>query len=74
MKEALTERECKVVFLIAKGLHNDEIAQLLHISISTVKAHLESIYLKLDVKSRVQAALKALYLGVFELKDAIDLN
>lgn len=72
MTQELTERECKIVFLIAKGLHNDEIAKLLCVSRSTVKSHLENIYLKLEVKNRVQASLKALYMGLFNLKDVFD--
>jgi LuxR family maltose regulon positive regulatory protein len=45
--------------LIAAGLRNREIAEELVITLSTVKAHINSIYRKLDVHSRVQALSRA---------------
>lgn len=63
----LTERESNVLFYLAKGLTNEEIAEKLHISVHTVKAHLESIYEKLEVSNRVQAAIKALRFGLIDL-------
>jgi DNA-binding response OmpR family regulator len=51
----LTPREHEVFELLARGLPNSEIAQLLVISPKTVGTHLEHIYGKLGVRSRVQA-------------------
>lgn len=69
MKQNLTEREKNVLFLLASGLKNEEISANLHISVHTTKAHLEMIYEKLEVKNRVQAAIKAIILGEVDLKE-----
>ncbi|MGA6157317.1 response regulator [Stenotrophomonas sp. NPDC087984] len=54
---ALTERERETAQAIADGLGNPEIAQRLHISVATVKAHTSSLFAKLVVENRVQIAL-----------------
>ena len=56
----LTPREQGVLKLIAAGKSNQEIALALHISESTVEKHLSSIYAKLGVSSRVEAAVYAI--------------
>lgn len=56
----LTDREIEVLKLLKEGLNNSEISEMLFISIHTVKAHLESIYNKLNVHNRVQAVVFAL--------------
>ena len=58
----LTEREVEVLRLLTKGKSNNEIAEHLFISSSTVKNHVSSIIAKLGVKSRTEAATKALRL------------
>ena len=55
----LTERERDVLALVGRGLTNKVIAARLGISEKTVKAHLTSIFSRLDVSDRVQAALWA---------------
>lgn len=60
----LSEREREVFLLVGRGLTNAEIAQTLHLSESTVKAHFGRILVKLDVPSRVQAVIRAYELGV----------
>ncbi|WP_066307101.1 response regulator transcription factor [Bacillus sp. FJAT-29814] len=55
----LTEREEEVLECIAQGLSNRLIAERLFLSEGTVKNYISSIYHKLDVKDRFQAALKA---------------
>lgn len=55
--DALTPSQFKVLHLIAAGHANKEIAQRLHISEKTVKAHVTAIFAKLGVKNRTQAAL-----------------
>lgn len=67
MEKHLTEREMSVLFYLTQGLINEEIAERLHISVHTVKAHLEAIYDKLAVSNRVQAAIKAVILGLIDL-------
>ena len=62
--EPLSNREIEVLKLIAEGLTNQEIAQKLYLSTSTVKAHTYNLYSKLDVHSRTQAVAKARMLGV----------
>jgi LuxR family maltose regulon positive regulatory protein len=57
--EPLTERENEVLALMALGLSNRQIADQLTIAIGTVKAHLHSIYEKLGVHGRMQAAARA---------------
>ncbi|MGW6906824.1 response regulator [Streptomyces sp. NPDC054940] len=54
---ALTERELDTARAIADGLGNPEIAERLHISIATVKAHTGNLFAKLAVENRVQIAL-----------------
>ena len=53
----LTERERETLGLVSEGKSNKEIADLLCISIETAKSHLQTIYRKLDVKSRTEAAI-----------------
>lgn len=67
MENHLTEREMSVLFYLAQGLTNEEISEKLHITVHTVKAHLEAIYDKLAVSNRVQAAMKAVVLGLIDL-------
>ena len=55
----LTEREEEVLARVANGLTNSEIADELHVSLSTVKTHLTSLMTKLDVRNRVELAIWA---------------
>jgi DNA-binding CsgD family transcriptional regulator len=57
--ERLTERELEVLSLIADGMSNQEIAQELQLTVSTVKTHILNIYGKLRVNRRVQAVTRA---------------
>lgn len=58
-KEQLTPREKEVLQLVATGQSNKEIARSLDIGESTVKFHIQSILRKLNLSSRVQAAVYA---------------
>jgi LuxR family maltose regulon positive regulatory protein len=62
--EPLTDRELDVLALLAQHRSNDEVAQVLHVTIHTVKAHCSHIYQKLDAKNRYQAVAKARALGL----------
>lgn len=57
--EPLTEREQEILYYIAGGLQNREIASRLFVSVGTVKSHINSIYRKLDVRNRVEAIARA---------------
>ncbi|MCX2955317.1 response regulator [Lentzea sp. NEAU-D7] len=56
---ALTDREEEVALTVAQGLTNSEIADELHISLSTVKFHLASLMNKIGARNRVQIAIWA---------------
>lgn len=54
-KYQITERDKEILYLIAKGESNEEIAEKLHLSISTIKSHIGKIFAKLHVSNRSQA-------------------
>ncbi len=60
----LTEREMKVLGLLVKGRSNKEIGQALFIAEDTVKAQLKSLFTKLGVHDRTDAAMSAIRLGI----------
>jgi len=60
----LSKRELEVLALLAKGHSNQEIASQLFVSLSTVKAHNQNLFEKLDVKRRTQAVEKARRLNI----------
>jgi DNA-binding NarL/FixJ family response regulator len=55
----LSERELQVLRLVAEGKGNQEIGEALYIGQSTVRNHISSILMKLQVENRVQAAVRA---------------
>jgi two-component system NarL family response regulator len=63
-KEPLTARERQILELVAEGECNQLIAENLGIAISTVKAHVQAVMSKLDVRTRTQAALVARHRGI----------
>jgi len=63
-EEPLTEREEQSLKLLAEGLSNRAIGQALHISESTVKSHLKSLFVKLDATSRAEAIALAARRGL----------
>lgn len=58
-KLALTQREAEVLFWIARGKSNRDIAEILDLSPRTVNKHLEQVYAKLGVENRASAAALA---------------
>lgn len=65
----LTPREQEVLRLLATGLSNREIAQVLLVSEGTVKTHVEHVIGKLGVSDRVQAAVWAARQGIVTESD-----
>lgn len=63
----LSDREMEILHYVVLGSSNREIGNSLFISEKTVKNHLSSIYRKLAVEDRTQAALKAVKLKFFQL-------
>ena len=61
---SLSPREVEVLGLLSSALSNHEIAQALYISDATVKRHLANIYAKLGASSRIDAARRAVHLGI----------
>ena len=62
--EELTNREREVLDLIAHGKSNQEIAEILFITLKTVKTHVSNILAKLGVEDRTQAAIYAFKHGL----------
>lgn len=66
-REPLTTREEDVLQLLARGLCNKSIAGRLGIAVGTVKAHVKSIFGKLEASSRTEAASIATELGIIAI-------
>jgi DNA-binding NarL/FixJ family response regulator len=60
----LTKQERTVLALLAQGWRNAKIANELYVSVHTVESHLHSIFKKLSVSSRTEAAVYAFHLGL----------
>ncbi len=63
----LTDREREILQLLAKGLTNPELGEVLGLSRRTVKRELEELYRKLQVSGRVEAVVQASRLGLVDL-------
>ena len=62
--DALTERECEVLGLLAQGMSNAEISAALHVSGNTTKTHVARILAKLALRDRVHAVIFAYQSGL----------
>ena len=62
----ISVREQEIIRLLADGLRNKEIANLLFVAEGTVKKHVYNIFQKLDVKNRVELISSALQSGLIE--------
>jgi two-component system, NarL family, nitrate/nitrite response regulator NarL len=62
----LTDREREVLHLIADGLSAPEIGKRIHLSTTTVKSHLHSLYEKLGVSDRAAAVAEGMRRGLLE--------
>lgn len=65
----LTNRECEVIRLVARGDSNRQIAEALVISEKTVKAHISNILRKLGLNDRTQMAIHAIKTGLADSED-----
>ena len=70
--DPLSERESEVLKLVTSGMSNKEIAENLFLSQRTVKAHLTSVFNKLNVASRSEAIVKGLQWGLVTLENTED--
>lgn len=64
LTDKLTTREVEVLRAISHGLSNTDIAARLHLSEGTVRNHISTIFAKLDVTDRTQAAIIAIRHGL----------
>jgi two-component system NarL family response regulator len=64
----LSHRQREVIELVAKGLSNKDIAQLLGFSESGTKQHLRQIFVKLDVTDRAEAVAAAIQRGIIKME------
>jgi DNA-binding NarL/FixJ family response regulator len=64
LPDGLTARQAEVLGLLASGLSNKEIAGQLYLSPATVERHLATVYRKLGVTGRVEAARYAMVHGL----------
>ncbi|MDI2091291.1 response regulator [Commensalibacter oyaizuii] len=65
--ETLTSREKEILAWLTKGISNKEIARFFNLSESTIKLHVQNILRKLNIRSRIQAAIFALEHGFNKL-------
>jgi DNA-binding NarL/FixJ family response regulator len=59
LRDLLSEGQCRILMLISEGCSNREIAARIHLSENTVKSHIQEIFRKLGVRTRVEAAIRA---------------
>lgn len=64
--EPLTPRELEVLVLVAEGMDNETIADMLGLQRATVGSHLRNIYQKFSCRGRTQAAVMAIRQGIID--------
>ncbi len=62
----LTQREMEVLGLLRKGMSNPDIANLLHITTRTAKAHVAALLMKLDAADRAEAVARGFERGLLK--------
>lgn len=63
---AFSQREKEILELVAKGMSNKEVANVIHLSRYTVEGHIKNVYRKLSVSTRTQAINVARDLGLLD--------
>jgi DNA-binding NarL/FixJ family response regulator len=58
-RPALNETQTRILRLMSDGLSNSEIAGRVHLSENTVKTHVQEVFRRLEVRNRVEAAMRA---------------
>ncbi|MDD3800089.1 MAG: LuxR C-terminal-related transcriptional regulator, partial [Novosphingobium sp.] len=66
LHDTLTRRQVELLNLLAAGLSNQQIADRIHVSLSTVKGHLQKLYEKFDVINRSAAVARARELNLLK--------
>jgi DNA-binding CsgD family transcriptional regulator len=69
MTTQLTEKQCIILKMIARGLSDEHISQELSVSLAAVKYHNQAIFKKLNATSRVDAVVKAIMLNKITFYD-----
>lgn len=69
LAQLLSDRELAVLRLLARGLNNTEISQKLYLSEGTVRNYVSSIFSKLGVADRTQAAVLAIRSGLAQINE-----
>ena len=67
-RQTLSAREIETLKLVVKGLVNREIAEVLGVSMGTVKSQLNALFMKLEVTDRTEAATVALRRGIVQME------
>ncbi len=64
--KSLSAREISIIQLAAKGFSSPEVAEMLGISVNSVKTHFRHIFEKMDVSDRTEAVTLAISRGIIE--------
>lgn len=66
---ALTDREMEVLKLLCKGLNNDQISKIIHLSPKTIEKHKSNLFQKTDTNNTINLILFAFRNGLVKMED-----